>query len=75
MQSVDKPSFSQFGQRGKNGWAVSFVLGLTQGEPKALPDQHQDESARAALYNAAKSRNIKVATLTYGDKIWAARIA
>ena len=68
-----KPSLAMFGKRGSNGWAIAFVINLVQGEPRALPDDHQDEGSRAALYNAAKSRNFKVNTLTYNGKIWAVK--
>lgn len=71
--TLDKPTLSMFGKRGSNGWAIAFVLNLVQGEPKVLPDDHQDEGARAALYNAGKARGIKIQTLTYNGKIWAVR--
>ena len=70
-----KPSLNMFGKRGSNGWAIAFVINLVQGEPKQLPDDHQDEGSRAALYNAAKSRNFKVSTLTYNGRIWAVKTA
>ena len=66
------PSISMFGGRQGNGWAIAFVRNLVQGEPKALPADRQNEKARAALYNAAKSRGFKLTTLTYNGVIWAA---
>ena len=66
------PSISMFGGRQGNGWAIAFVRNLVQGEPKALPADRQNEKARAALYNAAKSRGFKSTTLTYNGVIWAA---
>ena len=70
------PSLSMFGRRsGGNGWAIAFVINLVQGEPKMLPDDHQDEGSRAAVYNAAKARKFKLSTLTYNGKIWAVKTA
>ena len=66
------PNISMFGGRQGNGWAIAFVRNLVQGEPKALPADRQNEKARAALYNAAKSRGFKLTTLTYNGVIWAA---
>ena len=65
------PPMSAFGGRQGNGWAIAFVRNCVQGEPKILPPDRQNEKARAALYNAAKSRGFRLVTTTYNGNLWA----
>lgn len=68
-----RPTADMFG-RGNSSWAKNFVLSLIQGEPAELPEGHNsadDTSSRAAVYNAGKAENRRVATLEFNGKLWA----